>query len=131
MCVVYLAGHPILSDVKKLSEGLLSMLHTKFAPLPECTSRKPGKDEKDNETIKFMKLPDLEKLRADGKVLSWNEVDGEVYCTCITDAENLLKTKGKIALQILTDSGALELVNQGPNSKHLIIQARCSSVLKT
>jgi len=117
---VYLAGHPLLSDVGLIKAQLIAAC-PKLAEPVQCTTRKPGKEAPDP-AVRVAKLPELEKLRAEGKVLTWRESGGEVFATTLPDAEALYKEQGKLAVVIISDAAALELVAAGPNPRHLILQ---------
>jgi guanylate kinase len=119
---VYISGHPSLSRAVELSHALCACLPTLFSMLPESTTRKANKGEIEGEDAYFgCKIADLEKSRAEGKVLTWRQDGGDVYCRTLAEASKMYEKTGRVAVVVVGDAEGLAIVEAGlPGHAYLV-----------
>jgi hypothetical protein len=126
------AGHDRLSKRDELLQKVLVALPDKFAALPETTTRKAAKDETEGTKFFFgAKAVDLQKLKADGAVLSWRQQGADIYCCTMEAAQAMYKHSGKLALLAVSDAAALAMVQSGLPPSLLVVHVRPMAHLST
>lgn len=107
---------------------LVDCMPAAFAPLPESTTRKAGKDEVEGVHGFFgCKAADLERERANGATLSWRQEGGDTYACTLSAAGALYESTGKIAVVTTSDAEGVRMAQAGVPREMVLIHVRTCS----